>query len=88
MGRILLSIAIASAIVAIGSYGLYEADAIDADTDADIALGTLAATAAVVVVGFVGRRRIRLAREAMFVGLATLGGWVLLFFYAFSQDTP
>jgi hypothetical protein len=49
---------------------------------------SLGATAGAVLLGFALRRRAKLARDGMFVGLATLGAWFLLLVYALGQDTP
>jgi len=88
MGRIVLGVAIASALLGLGSFALDEADSISPNSSADLGLASLGSAAAAALVGFGMRRRIRLAREAMFVGLATLGGWFLVLVYALGQDTP
>jgi hypothetical protein len=49
---------------------------------------SLGAAAGAVLLGLTLRRRAGLARDGMFVGLATLGGWFLLLVYALGQDTP
>ena len=88
MGRIMLGVAILSALSGFSAFALYEAEAISSDTSANFALVSLGATFAIAVIGFGIRRRVPLARESMFVGLATLGAWLLLLVYAFSRDTP
>ncbi len=87
MGRVLLGVAIASLVA---GFGVLLLEAVDSDVDRGANLGVLSlglATAAVVL-AFPLRRRIRFAREAMFVALATLGGWFLLLVYALGRDTP
>jgi hypothetical protein len=89
MGRIMLGLGIAGGAAGLASFALYEGlGVVSSDTSADIALVSLAAAAAAVVVGFGLRHRARFARDGMFVGLATLGGWFLLLFYVLAQDTP
>ena len=89
MGRIVLGLGIAGGAAGLASFALYEwLGVISSNTSADLALVSLGAAAAAVVVGFGLRDRARLARDGMFVGLATFGGWFLLLFYALSQDTP
>jgi hypothetical protein len=89
MGRIVLGLAIAGGAIGLASFALYEwLGVISVDTSVDLSLVSLAASAAAVIIGFVLRRRARLAHEGMFVGLATLGAWFLLLVYALSQDTP
>jgi hypothetical protein len=88
MGQIVLVVAIGVGLAGVAAVALSEAGAISSDTSADIVVVSLAATVAIVVVGFVLRRRFRVARDGMFVGLATLGAWFLLLMYALAQDTP
>lgn len=88
MGRIMLGVGILSALAGFGAFALYEVEAISSDTSADFGLVSLGSAVAVAIIGFGVRRRVRLEREAMFVGLATLGAWFLLLVYALSRDTP
>lgn len=89
MGRIVLAVAIAGVAAGLASFALYEGlGVISSDTSADLGLVSLGAAAAAVIVGFALRTRVRLARDGMVVGLATLGAWFLLLLYALSQDTP
>lgn len=88
MGRIILAVAIASALLGLASFALDAMDAITPNTAADLGLASLGSAVAAALMGFALRRRLRLAHEAMFVGLATLGGWFLALMYALSQDTP
>jgi hypothetical protein len=89
IGRILLGVAIAGATVGVASFALYEwLDVISFDAAFDMGFISMGAAAAVVVLGYPLRNRHRVARDGMFVGLATLGGWFLLFVYALGQDTP
>jgi hypothetical protein len=87
VGRVPLGVAIAGLVAGLGVL-LSEAVSASSDTGANLGLLSLGLAAVVVVVAFPVRNRIRLAREAMFVGLATLGGWLLLFAYALAVDTP
>jgi hypothetical protein len=84
----MLGVAILSALSGFGAFALYEAEAISSNTSANFGLVSLGSALAVAVIGFGIRRRVRLAREAMFVGLATLGAWFLLLVYALGRDTP
>ncbi len=61
---------------------------IASDTSVDMTLASLGAAATAVILGFPLRNRIRLARDGMFVGLASIGAWFLLVVYALGQDTP
>jgi hypothetical protein len=89
VGWIVLGVALAGVAAGLASFALYEGlGVITSDTSADMALVSLGGAAAAVMIGFALRRRARLARDGMFVGLATLGGWFLLLVYALSQDTP
>jgi hypothetical protein len=86
MGRIVLGLAIAGSAVGLASLALYFGlGVISPETSVKLILVSLASSAAAVIIGFVLRRRARLAHEGMFVGLATLGAWFLLLVYAFSQ---
>jgi hypothetical protein len=85
MGWVVLVVAIGSGLTGLTSAALYEPDAISSDTSADIGLLSLGGALASVAVGF-PLRRVRLARDGMFVGLATLGTWFLVLFYALAQD--
>jgi hypothetical protein len=86
MGRIVLGLAIAGAAVGLAGLVLYFGlEVISPETSVKLIFASLAASAAAVILGFVLRRRARLAHEGMFFGLATLGAWFLLFVYAFSQ---
>jgi hypothetical protein len=88
MGRVLVAVGILSALFGLAAEALYAANAISSDTSADLGLVSLGSAAIAAILGFALRRRIRLAREGMFVGLATLGGWFLVLVYALSRDTP
>ena len=89
MGRILVGAAIVGVAAGLASLGLYEGlAAITSDTSADLGLVSVGAAAGAAIVGFALRRRVRFARDGMFVGLATLGAWFLLLVYALAQDTP
>jgi hypothetical protein len=83
-----VGLGVAGVVAGVASFALDAIDVVSPDTAADLGLISLGAATAAVVIGFVGRRRVRLAREGMVVGLATLGGWFLLLVYALSQDTP
>jgi hypothetical protein len=86
MGWVVLVVAIGSGLTGLTGAALYELNAISSDTSADIGLLSLGGALASVAVGFPLRRRVRLARDGMFVGLATLGAWFLVLFYALAQD--
>jgi hypothetical protein len=89
VGRIVLAVAIAGATAGLASFALYEGlEVISSDTSVDMSLISLGAAATAVVLGFPLRNRLRAARDGMFVGLATIGGWFLLLVYALGQDTP
>ena len=83
VGRVLVGVAVASWLC---GAGLVLAD--DSNTGANFGVASILLAAGVAVIGFLLRKRVRLAREAMFVGLAALGGWFLVFFYALGNDTP
>jgi hypothetical protein len=85
MGWVVLAVAIGSGLVGLTGAALYELDAISSDTAADLGLVSLGGALAAVAAGFPLRRRVRLARDGMFVGLATLGAWFLLLVFALSQ---
>jgi len=86
MGRIVLGLAVPGGAVGLAGLALYFGlNVISPETAVKLILASLAASAAAVVIGFLLRRRARLAHEGMFVGLATLGAWFLLFVLAFSQ---
>jgi hypothetical protein len=89
LGRIVLGLAIVGGAAGLASFALDEGlGVITTDTSVDMSLVSLGAAAGAVLLGFALRRRARQAREGMFVGLATLGGWFLLLVYALGQDTP
>jgi hypothetical protein len=89
IGRILLGVAIAGAAVGVASFALYEGlEVISTDAAVDMSLASTGAAAAAVILGYPLRDRLRWARDGMFVGLATIGGWFLLIAYALGQDTP
>jgi hypothetical protein len=89
LGRIVLGLAIAGSAAGLASFALYEGlGVITSDTSADMGLVSVGAAAGAVMLGFALRRRADLARDGMFVGLATLGAWFLLVVYALGQDTP
>jgi hypothetical protein len=89
LGRIVLGLAIVGGAAGLASFALYEGlGVITTDTSVDMSLVSLGATAGAVLLGFALRRRAKLARDGMFVGLATLGAWFLLLVYALGQDTP
>jgi hypothetical protein len=89
IGRILLGVAMAGAAVGAVSFALYDGlDVISIDTAVDLSLVSTGADAAAVTLGYPLRNRLRSARDGMFVGLATIGGWFLLVAYALGQDTP
>lgn len=89
IGRIVLAVAIVGGAAGLASFALYEwLDVISSDTSVDMSLVSVLAAAAAVILGFALRKRARSARDGMFVGLATLGGWFLLIAYALGQDTP
>jgi hypothetical protein len=89
LGRIVLGLAIVGGAAGLASFALYEGlGVITTDMSVDMSLVSLGATAGAVLLGFALRRRAKLARDGMFVGLATLGAWFLLLVYALGQDTP
>ena len=87
MGRVLLGVAIASWLAGLGVL-LLEAVGSDSDVGTTLILLSLGLAALAAVLGFLARKRIRRAHDAMVVGLAAIGGWFLLLAYALSQDTP
>jgi hypothetical protein len=78
VGSVVLAVAIFSGICGVAFAALFEVDAISANPSANVGMVSLGAAATAVLSGFATRRRWRAAREGMFVGLATLGGWFLL----------
>ena len=89
LGRIVLGLLIVGGAAGLASFALYERlGVITTDTSVDMSLVSLGAAAGAVLLGFALRRRAGLARDGMFVGLATLGAWFLLLVYALGQDTP
>lgn len=89
MGRVVLGLAVVAGVASLASFGLYEwLGVISSDTSVELGLVSLGGAAGAVILGFALRRRAALARDGMFVGLATLGGWFLLLVYALGQDTP
>jgi hypothetical protein len=89
VGQIILGAAIAGAAAGLASFALYEGlDVISSDASVDMSLVSPGAAAIAAILGFPLRNRLRSARDGMFVGLATLGGWFLLLVYALGQDTP
>ena len=89
LGRIVLGLLIVGGAAGLASFALYEGlGVISTDTSVDMSLVSLGAAAGAVLLGFALRRRAGLARDGMFVGLATLGAWFLLLVYALGQDTP
>jgi hypothetical protein len=88
MGRLLLGVAIVGAVCGVAFEPLDRVGAISSDTAVNLGLLSVGLAAGVIVIGFVLRARLRLAREAMFVGLATIGAWFLVIVYALGRDTP
>jgi hypothetical protein len=87
VGRVLLGVGIASWLAGLGVL-LLEAASSDLDKGGNLIVASLALAVVASALGFLGRRRIRLAREAMVVGLTALGAWFLLLVYALGRDTP
>jgi hypothetical protein len=87
VGRVLLGVAIASWLAGLGVL-LLEAVSSDLDRGGNLIAVSLGLGAIAAALGFLGRRRIRLAREAMVIGLTALGAWFLLLVYALGRDTP
>ena len=87
VGRVLVAVAIASWVAGVG---VLITELVHDDSDAGVTLGvaSVCLAAGASVLGFLLRGRVRRAREAMFVGLAALGGWFLLIVYALGRDTP
>jgi hypothetical protein len=89
VGWVVLGVALVGIAAGLASLALDQGlGMITADTSADMVLVSLGVAAVAVLIGFALRRYARRARDGMFVGLATLGGWFLLLVYALSQDTP
>jgi hypothetical protein len=89
VGRVVLALAIVGGIAGLASFVLYEGlDVISSNTSVELGLVSLGAAGGAAILGFALRRRAALARDGMFVGLATLGAWFLLVVYALGQDTP
>jgi hypothetical protein len=89
LGWIVVGGAAVGIAAGLAGFALYEGlGVISVDTAVDLSLLSLCASAGAVIVGFALRRRVRFAHQGMFLGLATLGGWFLLFVYALGQDTP
>lgn len=84
----MLAVAILGAVLGIGFAGLDQIGAVSSNTAANLGLVSLGCAVVATLVGRSIRHRARLANEGMYVGLATLGGWLLLVLYALAQDTP
>lgn len=88
-GRVVLGLAVAGGVAGLASFALYEGlGVISSDTSVELSLVSLGGAAGAAIMGFALRRGAGLARDGMFVGLATLGAWFLLLVYALGQDTP
>lgn len=89
LGRIVFGLAIVGGAAGLASIALSEGlGVITTDTAVDMSLVSIGAAGGAVTLGFALRRRAGLARDGMFVGLATFGAWFLLLVYALGQDTP
>lgn len=89
LGRVILGTAIAGGVAGLTGFALYEGlDVVSSDTAVDMSLVSMGAAAAAAILGLPLGNRLRSARDGMFVGLATLGGWFSLLVYALAQDTP
>ena len=88
MGTVLVGVAILGAVCGVASVVPYEGDAISSDTLAELGVASLYTALAVTLIGFLLRKRVSRARDAMFVALATLGAWFLVLVYALGRDTP
>lgn len=87
VGTVLVGVAILGAVCGVASVVPYEGDAISSDTLAELGVASLYTALAVTLIGFLLRKRVSRARDAMFVALATLGAWFLVLVYALGRDT-
>ena len=87
VGRVLLGVGIAGWLAGLGVL-LLEAVSSDLDKGGNLIGVSLGLAAVASALGFLGRRRIRLAHEAMVIGLSALGAWFLLLVDALGRDTP
>ena len=87
VGRALVAVAVASWLAGLGVL-VTELVNDDSDAGANLGVASVCLAAGASVLGFLLRRRVRRAQDAMVLGLAALGGWFLLIVYALGRDTP